>query len=119
MQHYLCHPIATHSEMVGTITKFLLIRILRKFYLSQLEVKYNSENNWRFLWQIRNLVGLKATLQKSILIVQFLTYKKYQTALLCINPRQPQVTPQICVLKLGPYSGLFFLEFAFSVEKNK
>lgn len=45
MQHYLYHPRATHSEMVGTITKFPLIRILRKFYLSQLEVKYNFENN--------------------------------------------------------------------------
>lgn len=79
--------------MAGTIIKFLLIRILRKFYLSQLEVKYSSENNWRFLQQIRNLVGLKATLQKSILIIHFLTYKKYQTALLCNNPRQPQITP--------------------------
>lgn len=38
-QYYTYHPVVIQSKMFGIITKFQLIGILRKLYLSQLEVE--------------------------------------------------------------------------------
>lgn len=59
-------------------------------------------------------MGLKVTLQKSILILEFLKYTKCHTGIMCNNPD----LLSLC-LQLDLYYSLFFLEFAFSWGKSR